>query len=40
VKYLVAHFVRRLLLGKVHERRHDMDLATAQEISAACQGLA
>lgn len=40
VKYLVAHFVRRLLLGKNHERRHDMDLATAQEISAACRGLA
>ena len=40
VKYLVGHFVRRLLLGKNHERRHDMDLATAQEISAACHGLA
>jgi len=40
VKYLAAHFVRRLLLGKNHERRHDMDLAIAQEISATCRGLA
>jgi tetratricopeptide (TPR) repeat protein len=40
LKYLAAHFLRRILLGKDHERQHDMDLATAQEISATCRCLA
>ena len=40
VKFLAAHFLRRLLPGAGRATRPKMDLAAAQEISAICQSLA
>jgi class 3 adenylate cyclase/tetratricopeptide (TPR) repeat protein len=41
VKYLAAHFARRLVPGGDHAlRRRPMDLPTAQEISTICRSLA
>ena len=42
VRYLTAHFSRRLIAGfrKASPLRHTMDVATAQEISTTCRSLA
>jgi tetratricopeptide (TPR) repeat protein len=40
VKFLVAHFLQRPVLGRRRARRHTMDLATAQEISTICRSRA
>ena len=40
VKFLAAHFLRRVMLSKDHASQHKMDLATAQEISTICRSLA
>jgi class 3 adenylate cyclase/tetratricopeptide (TPR) repeat protein len=40
VKFLAAHFLRRVVLGKGHASRHPMEVATAQEVSMICRFLA
>jgi class 3 adenylate cyclase/tetratricopeptide (TPR) repeat protein len=40
VKFLAAHFLRRLMPGKGHASQDTMDVATAQEVSTICRSLA
>jgi class 3 adenylate cyclase/tetratricopeptide (TPR) repeat protein len=40
VKFLAAHFLRRLMPGEGRATRPTMDIAVAQEISTICQSLA